>query len=353
MPTPQWLKISVPIGIFCIIVGVMGFSLWKDNLERTHLRTNIVLIENSVLLGDPIEFGSIQLPQAAKYWTLGNISYVNGIKFSPDGKWFSLQYKDKVEIWRISDITPRKVFLSGPSIRDSIIAFGPDSSNFSVWIEGKLSVYSLADAIKLVWEFDEVKNSVSDLGFSEDGKELVVANTHEIETFDANNGNHLQTVAMPGKDRFYYNRLSNNSEYVVTGNEKVFQLYNRHNGQLLHEIEKPRGILLPNNDVLFLDCERSRVEIWDEETGDEVSFDVVGDYCWPSYYVAFTLDSNASVLAGLHNFVILDLKNKIQIDSIPIQPAITALAISPDGHMIIVATADGRLNFYANMMSEN
>ena len=353
LPTPQWLKISVPIGIFCIIIGVISFRLWKDNSERTRLRTNIALIENSVLAGNLTEIGSIQLPQSAKYWTVGNVSFVSSVKISPDGKWFSLQYKDKIEIWRMLDITSGKVFHSGPSILDSI-AFSPDSSNFAIWTDGKLSVYSLANA--MVWEFDDMKNYVSDLGFSKDGKELVIANSYGIETFDANNGNRLQTVAIPSENGFYVKRLSNNSEYVVTGNEKVFQLYNRHNGQLLHEIEKPGGTILPSNDVLFFDffdCKQSAVEIWDKETGDEVSFDVAGDYCWPTHYFAFTQDSNTSVLAGLHNFAILDLKNKIQIDLIPIQPAITALAISPDGYVIIVATADGRLNFYANMMSEN
>jgi WD40 repeat protein len=370
IPTPPWLKISIPVGILSILVGVIGFSLVKDYIARSHLRNNIAKVDGSVLLGDPVEIGYIQIPQTVENWTFGTVSYVNGIKISADGKWFALQYPDKIELWNLSDITPRKVFRSGSSMRDGIIAFSSDGSKFAVWIEGNLSVYLLEDDIKLAWNFDEME-SIYDLGFSEDGKELIVTNTgqivssdgkkiivastDQIESFDANNGNRRQTIAMKrqgGWNRYYLNRLSSDGEYVFTGNENVFQLYSRHNAQLAYEINRGGGILLPSNDVLFLDCQQSAGTVWDKETGDGVSFDVIRDDCWPTYW-AFTPNADLFVLAGLHDFSILDLKNRVQLSQILVQPVITAIAISPDERLIIVVTADGRLNFYANMMSEN
>lgn len=363
LPTPHWLKISIPISILSILVGVIGFSLVKDNIARSQLRNNIAKVEGSVLLGNLVEIGYIQLPQNVGNWTFGTVSYVNGIKISADGKWFTLQYPDKIELWKLSDITLRKVFRSGSSMRDGIIAFSPDGSKFALWVEGNLSVYLLEDDIKLAWNFDEME-SIYDLGFSEDGKELIVVNTDQIasfdgknlivastdqiEIFDANNGDRHQAIAMQRQDGFYLKRLSSDGEYVFTGNENVFQLYSRYNAQLAYEIKRGGGILLPSNDVLFLDCQQSAGTVWDKETGAGVSFDVIHVDCYSEYW-AFTPNAELFVLAGLHDFSILDLKNNTQTDQIPTQPAITSIAITPDGRMVIVATADGRLNFYANM----
>lgn len=150
LPTPRWLKIGGPLGIFCVIMGVIGFNLLGDYSERTNLRYNIAKIENSVLSGNLTNIGSIQLPQSADYWTFGILSYVIDLEISPDGEWLSLTYPHKVELWDLSDIARRKVFHSESSIYyvfGDRFAFSPDSSKYAVGIDGKLSVYMLGEDI--------------------------------------------------------------------------------------------------------------------------------------------------------------------------------------------------------------
>jgi WD40 repeat protein len=263
-----------------------------------------------------------------------------------------------MEIWKMPDIVLKKSFYSDTVFWDSISAFSPDGSRLAVWLHGDIFVYSLVDdSINLLWKIEGKSYSTADLGFSIDGSELVLVNImqgYHVDVFSADSGSLVSTLPLPSQDGFSIRKLSNNSEYMITENEKVVQIYDRHSGQLLHELEKTqRGSFLPNNDVLFWNCDQAIGEVWDIETGNKEPFETDYECLDPFETIAFSPDSNLFIYADLHDMLIWDLQNKEKISHVFMKSGISAIAMTPDQKIIIIATTDGRLNFLANFESSD
>lgn len=354
-PTPLWVK-RLGGGTLIIIFSVVTASALNAYRERLSIRSNIAQAKASIFSGTLSEIGSMMLPQDVTYWLRISIPYVEHIQFSQDGKWFSLQYSDRLEIWQMADLTLQKTFRPDSVFWESIPAFSPDSSRLAVWLRGDIQVYSLdGKAIELLWEIKGQQYNTEDLAFSADSRELIMMNLDSqdnVVTLDAKTGHPLATVNMPSQGGFFLKKLSQDSEYLYTGNEQVFQIYDRHSGQLVHQIDTGgmRASLLPNNDVLLLNCQGPSGKIWDIETGKETSFPLDLRGCQYSL-AALVPDSHSFSFAGLYNsheILVWDVHSQSQIGQVDLSSAVTAIAVTPDQRVLVVATADGRLNFFAN-----
>lgn len=74
-----------------------------------------------------------------------------------------------------------------------------------------------------------------------DGHELVLVNQkqgYHIDVFNADSGDFVYTVTMPAQNGFSQNKLSYDSKYVITGNDQVVQIYERHSSRLIYELEQ-------------------------------------------------------------------------------------------------------------------
>jgi hypothetical protein len=352
LPTPRWLKRCLTGGILVIILGSAGFNFLNSFVERSNAHNSIVKIETSILSGNFTEIGSLMLSQTAEYWWNGNITYAEGINFSADGNWFSLRYKDKLEIWRMPDLVLEKTFRPDSMFHDSLATFSPDSTKLAVWIRGSVSVYSLvSDPIELIWESPEKNYDLIGMAVDRSGSELVLANSGtRLETLDMQTGSHIDKVAIPILKDYWTKSLSQDGEYVITASEHINQIYDRHNGgSLVHEFEKPSGSvsLLPNNDVLLLDCEHSTGKILDIETGDEVTFTIDIRVCERRLKI-FSPDSRLLVSAYDQKVSVWDLLNQSQVGDLSVESAITAVAMMPNQRILVLVTADGRLHFFAS-----
>ncbi len=356
---PKRLKIYFTGGIFCAIFCITGTSWARDYLELSNVRSNIFEVENSILTGDINNIGSIMLPQSMQDWAFGNTDEVKKIQISSNRKWFSLQYDDRLEVWQMPDIVLKKTFYS-----DSVFwwnspnAFSPDGSRLAVWLHGDILVYSMAnDSINLLWKIEGKNYYIADLGFSMDGHELVLVNQkqgYHIDVFNADSGDFVYTVTMPAQNGFSQNKLSYDSKYVITGNDQVVQIYERHSGRLIYELEQVQsGAFLPNNDILFWNCDQANGKVWDMETGNERPFEIDYGCQSPLESIAFSSDSRLFIYADLHDMLVWDLQNEKQVSHVFMQSAISEIAVTPDQQIIIIATADGRLNFLANLESSN
>jgi hypothetical protein len=355
---PQRLRVYFLGGVLCIIFGVIGINWARDYLEHFNVRNNLVEVENPIRAGNIRIIGSIMLPQSARDLAFGSMAEVEKIQISPNGEWFTLQYADKMEIWKMPDIVLKKSFYSDTVFWDSISAFSPDGSRLAVWLHGDIFVYSLVDdSINLLWKIEGKSYGTADLGFSMDGSELVLVNImqgYHVDVFSADSGSLVSTLPLPSQDGFSIRKLSNNSEYMITDNEKVVQIYDRHSGQLLHELEQTqRGSFLPNNDVLFWNCDQAIGEVWVIETDNKEPFETDYECLDPFETIAFSPDSNLFIYADLHDMLIWDLQNKEKISHVFMKSGISAIAMTPDQKTIIIATTDGRLNFLANFESSD
>lgn len=355
---PQRLKIYFTGGVFCIVFCITGISWARDYAELSNVRSNIVKVENSISTGDINNIGSIMLSQSMQDWAFGNTDEVKEIQISPNRKWFSLQYDHRLEVWQMPDIVLKKTFDSDSFFWDSANAFSPDGSRLAVWLDGDILVYSMAnDSMNLLWKIEGKNYYITDLGFSIDGRELVLVSQkqdYHIDVFNAASGDFVYTVTMPVQNGFSQNKLSYDSNYVITGNDQVVQIYERRSGQLIHELEQVQsGIFLPNNDILFWDCDQANGKVWDMGTGNERPFEIDYGCQSPLESIAFSSDSRLFIYADLHDMLVWDLQNEKQVSHVFMRSAISEIAVTPDQQIIIIATADGRLNFLANLEPSN
>jgi WD40 repeat protein len=89
------------------------------------------------------------------------------------------------------------------------------------------------------------------------------------------------------------------------------------------------------------------------ETGNERPFEIDYGCQSPLESIAFSSDSRLFIYADLHDMLVWDLQNEKQVSHVFMQSAISEIAVTPDQQIIIIATADGRLNFLANLESSN
>jgi hypothetical protein len=372
-PSPahkRWMAIVLVVAGAAIIAGVSLYQLGisrRNQLERASLLTEMHQVHDVITTAHLRELGSVRLSSAPQSPLSEESPYVDpgGLRFSGDGRWLSLQYSGKVELWRVADLKVGRSFGSG------LVAFSPDGSMLA--ISGLASSgsealfgYALRDDLSgPVWQVPREHYTPIFMAFSADSRELILSEPEGVVSLDARTGEALAGSKFALLQGFGAFVLSPYGEYLAADNNLVAKVYERRGGRLVSEFEFPpelscwtlRGEIMSgelsflpdNNLLLWNDMAPGDVAVlWDIETSTGMLMPKGllshGVECG---FMALSPDSRLAVLNAWDGAYLYDMATHSKSGNIPVEHAVTALAFSPDQRLLAVGTADGRLRFFA------
>ncbi len=368
VPSPsRWQKIGVAIAAIVTVAGVIAATYRHEQsisrsqqLEHTSLLTEMAQVRDVITTAHLCELGSVPLSGLLSSASF-EPPYVipGGLRFSGDGRWLSLQYPDRVELWRVADLQVG-LTLKGEGAEDSLVAFSPDVSLWAVWMENLVSVYALNDELSgPLWQVSRsrYRYQAGSMAFSAGSRELLLSGTEGRLSLDSRTGTVMVGSAWgPPKELALV--LSPYGDYLATSGNLV-QVYERRSGRLAGELRFPTelreystslwGVSFVSDRYLLLwkSGYPARGALWNVETGTWAleGLDLGSNiHCG---LLGLSPDLRLAAMDVRGDIILHDLSAQSALGVLPIDVGVTAAAFSPDQRLLAVAAADGRLRFFA------
>jgi hypothetical protein len=358
------------IGVVVAVAGIaVAMTLVNHQAEPGRLLAAMAQDHGTISSARLRELGSITFTVTDLSLSGAKVNYVyvkpDGLKFSDDGRWLSLEYDGEFEIWRLADLKMQRRFQALPDER-RLIAFSPDGSRLAVWTDRVVSVYAFGDDLSgPLWQWPDRGEGVVAMAFSADSRELILITGQAIVAArDVVTGEVITSTQMEGLPKHSALILSPDGNHVAISAGSAVQVLERRSGRVVADFESPttlegvashtaKLVFLRNNALLFWDlgdCWTNCSWVRDMQTGALTplsvgqSMSAHGHGCG---YSAFSPDGRLGVFGTLYEAQVWDLASNRNVGSIPAPYAVTAVSFSPDQRLLAVATADGRLRFFA------
>lgn len=355
-PAHLWMAMLV----FTIAAGLLVVSeLFYRQVQKKALIDALQATQSNGSFTGIVELGS--LPLAAPFSFSLQPRYVesSGMMFSPDGRWLALSFEDGLELWNWQDLSRQSLYRERSSSKwGGQVTFSPDGSLLAYSARQELRVLNL-ESRQSQWQ-SRLSEPVQALRFDHQGSSLLVQQPSAVQRLWASDGRSYSQTALSPPGGFPSYRLDTYGERAVTAYQGEFLLVDTSSGQevvryRVPDSQKERAHVYGQNGFL----QDGRILFWGSRSGvGNASFvldpssktaEPLVLSILPGEYAAMAFDPQAKrgVLATGRSAVIVDLESLNEAGSLPVSAAVTALAFSPDGRILAVSCADGRLHVFA------
>ncbi|HNB54919.1 MAG TPA: WD40 repeat domain-containing protein, partial [Anaerolineales bacterium] len=280
--------------------------------------------------------------------TSNNYIEENGLQFSPDGNWLFLKLPHDLEIWNFKTLLKHHTF-NNLEYSDGLFAVSPNSKFIALELEERLSLYEI-ETMKLIWQTPSVWGTIGEMRFSEDGSQLIFIWGKKLFRLNTTTGEVTQEMEIVFFKDGYNFILNKNGNYFVGYHEGIIYFFDGTTGKQLRSGDHcAEGFLtfLPNDDLLCWSYQSGiyQLYIWDNSGSLKKATDYPVSH-WPGM-LTYSPDSQMTILS--YNSAGTNLLNlfKDTTQELLLDRAVTAAAFSVDNHVLVIATADGYLRFFA------
>uniref|UniRef100_UPI000563F62C nSTAND1 domain-containing NTPase n=1 Tax=Planktothrix agardhii TaxID=1160 RepID=UPI000563F62C len=292
------------------------------------------------------------VPRVAAQNTLGGHAQgVNGVSFSPDGKFLATGSADRtVKLWDISTGKEIKT-LSGHINSVNGVSFSPD---------GKLLATGSGDRTVKLWNtttWEEIKtltgrSSVHAVSFSPDSKRLATGSgDNTVKLWDATTGKEIKTLR-GHTDGVYAVSFSPNGKFLATGSlDTTVKLWNTTTWEeiktLTGHTNSVWGVSFsPDSKLLATGSADNTVKLWDANTGKKIK--TLSGHTNGVTSVSFSPDSKLLATGSGDNTVKLwDASTGKEIKTLSGHTnGVTAVSFSPDGKHLATGSGDSTVKLW-------
>lgn len=357
---PLWM------GIIALFILITGVGLWST---RAHLRSKQVedlASVKEVFNGMPLqEVAAVPLPIDVSWVNLMAPPILNGgIRFSDEGSWMVLHDEDGLEFWDLEELRPmHRVEKVRPFWR-VLGALSHEGKQAAIWLNGQLILYDLEDGWEApLWQIQEVNGLLRSISFSEMDNLILLLLQDRLVRVGVENGQIRGEVTFDFPEGHQTPHLSRDGMTVAVQVDDRIHLYDTLTGKGFNELDISRYLKSPedseilgymqslqSNDLIFINLQRSMIDevlIIRFPSGEVTILDTefLND---GMITAAMDPEGRLLVIASRRRSMLWDVTHQKDLGSLPTGDAITALAFTPDGRMLVAATAGGHLRFYSS-----
>lgn len=304
--------------------------------------------------------GSLPMSPAFRPTLMPSYIERDGLSFSPDGRWLALKFTDRLELWDMQDLSRRTVFNQGSKTGwQGTAAFNPDSSLLAYAVNQGIQVLSL-ESSQLSWQY-QAQEPVHALTFDRTGEYLLALQPNALLRLRAVDGA-LQLVTALERPLGYSDfRLDRYGELAASTRQGEFLVVETFSAKELSRYVLPGsqeqgsyayGLtgFLPDGRLFFwgnLSSQGGASFVLEPDSGAVQTIELSLQPGGENATLGFDPLGRLGVLASGGSILLFDLASWHTLEQLPDNGAVTAAAFSPDGELLLVSCADGRLYFYS------
>lgn len=243
---------------------------------------------------------------------------VESLEFSPDGKLIAAATdKGDVFLWQVGAWqTARQILRKRGDTTD--LTFSPDGSKIALTTEKTAVLFDLATGREKSFNIkDKAFGSYNGVGFSADGKYLLLFESQNVEVFDAENGSPVKSLN--NVESLFFGRVSRDGKRIIAGGgavygEKSVGIYDFSDGRKLNELTgfrngifalsiAPSGKIFAVSGGTYGGSDGGTVSLWETETGRELGYASFGES--PIQGLAFSPDEKILAAGSYEGYVLL------------------------------------------------
>jgi WD40 repeat protein len=267
----------------------------------------------------------------------GHASNISAVTFSPDGQYLASRggLDGIVTIWEAASGKELRRF-EGFSRRSGALAFAPDGK--TIVIGGAKAIYF--KSVETGQESAQLPHpGTSCLAFSHDGKNLASGgNDSTLRIWDLTTKAELRQCALPKKEPVSRIAFSGDDKYLAAAIREVNAIiFDAATG---NAVQLPDAVAFaPTGETVAFVGQPAAIRLWSAQTGKEKFQELSGHLAAVTHVVA-TTDGKRIVSGGDHLRVWDAATNKL-LRQIPMPGRyVEALAVSPDGQIIVTGGRD-------------